>query len=148
MSLRTLSQKLGLFVESEKGRQQFALKRTIGENIFKYGYCVATYAVSPEMHREQGPVWNYIIEHSRDIYERFGTKIGELGEGPLRKIPEDAMQELKNIFEVTGGTDFFNTIEEHSKKKASELGIEFKDKGIDNEYFMQVYTANDKDHHA
>lgn len=32
-SLRTLSQKLGFFTESEKGRQQLAIKRTIGQNI-------------------------------------------------------------------------------------------------------------------
>jgi heterodisulfide reductase subunit C len=72
MSLRTLSQKLGFFTESEKGRQQFAIKRSVGENIFKYGYCVATYAVSPEMHAEQGPIWKYILENPRDIYERLG----------------------------------------------------------------------------
>ena len=48
MALRTLSMELGFFTESEKGRQQFAIKRTVGENIFNYGYCVAAYAVSPE----------------------------------------------------------------------------------------------------
>nr|APO30582.1 dhsB: succinate dehydrogenase and fumarate reductase iron-sulfur [uncultured bacterium] len=36
-ALRTLSQKLGFFVESEKGRQQLALKRIIGENILRTG---------------------------------------------------------------------------------------------------------------
>ena len=39
-ALRTLSQKLGFFTESEKGRQQFALKRLIGENILNTGYCI------------------------------------------------------------------------------------------------------------
>ncbi len=39
-ALRTLSQKLGFFVESEKGRQQLALKRTIGDNILRTGYCI------------------------------------------------------------------------------------------------------------
>jgi heterodisulfide reductase subunit C len=146
MSLRTLSQKLGFFTESEKGRQQFAIKRTVGENIFKYGYCVATYAVSPEMHREQGPIWNYILENTHDIYERLGGQIDELGPGPLRKIPPDTVEELKKIFEVTGGTDLFNTIERYSKIKAEELGLQFSDKGIDNEYFAEVFTANNKNH--
>jgi heterodisulfide reductase subunit C len=146
MALRTLSQKLGYFTESEKGRQQFAIRRTIGENIFRYGYCVATYAVSPEMHLEQGPIWKYILENTSDIYERLGGQIDELGCGPLRKIPEDAKQELRNIFEVTGGTDFFENIEEHSRKKAKEMGLQFSDKGIDNEYFIEVYTANNKNH--
>ena len=36
-ALRRLSQKLGLFVVSEKGRQQLALKRIIGDNILRTG---------------------------------------------------------------------------------------------------------------
>lgn len=147
MSLRSLSQKLGFFTESEKGRQQFAIKRTVGENIFKYGYCVASYAVSPEMHLEQGPIWKYVLENSNDVYERMGGHIDELGAGPLRKIPEDAKEELKKIFEVTGGMDLYNDIERHSKKKAAEMGLQFSDNGIDNEYFIEVFTANKKDHH-
>jgi len=146
MSLRSLSQKLGFFTESEKGRQQFAIKRTVGENIFKYGYCVATYAVSPEMHKEQGPIWKYILDHTNDVYERLGGKVNELGAGPLRKIPEDAREELKKIFEVTGGTEFFNSIEKHSKAKAAELGLEYKKQGIDNEYFIEVFTTNNNEH--
>lgn len=148
MALRTLSIKLGYFTESEKGRQQFAIKRTVGENIFKYGYCVASYAVSPEMHREQGPIWQYILDNTHDVYERLGGIVNELGAGPLRKIPEDAKKELKEIFKVTGGTDLLDTIEEHSKKKAAEMGLQFSDKGIDNEYFIEVFTANKKEHHS
>jgi heterodisulfide reductase subunit C len=146
MALRTLSQKTGYFTESEKGRQQFAIKRTVGENIFKYGYCVASYAVSPELHREQGPVWEYIIENKTEVYKRLGGKIDELGAGPLRKIPEDAKEELRKIFEVTGGTGFFETIEEFSKKKAASMGLEFKKEGIDNEYFVNVFTARSDKH--
>jgi len=146
MSLRTLSQELGFFTESEKGRQQFAIKRTVGENIFKYGYCVATYAVRPEMHVEQGPIWKYILENTYDVFERLGGKIDELGAGPLRKIPEDAREELKRIFDVTGGTEFYETIEKHSKKKAEEMGLQFDREGIDNEYFIESYTANNGKH--
>src|SRR4030066_1214560 len=93
MSLRSLSQRLGFFTESEKGRQQFAIKRTVGENIFKYGYCVASYGVSPEMHLEQGPIWGYILEHTKDVYGRFGGQVNEPGEGPLRKIPDKVRNE-------------------------------------------------------
>ncbi len=53
---------------------------------------------------------------------------------------------MKKIFEVTGGTDFYNTIEEHSKKKAAEMGLQFSKEGIDNEYFIEVYTANNGKH--
>jgi heterodisulfide reductase subunit C len=148
MALRTLSQQLGMFTESEKGRQQFAIKRTVGENIFKYGYCVASYAVKPELHLEQGPIWKYILENTYDVYRRLGGQINELGAGPLRKIPEEAKEELKRIFDVTGGTDFFNTIERHSKKKATEMGLQFDNEGIDNEYFIEVFTSNSKNHTA
>lgn len=146
MSLRTLSQKLGFFTESEKGRQQFAIKRTVGENIFNYGYCVAAYAVNPELHPEQGPVWKYIIDNSHDVFERLGGKIDEYGAGPLRKIPEDAKEELKRIFDVTGGTEFLEKIETHSRKKAAEMGLQISDEGIDNEYFIEVYTSNSGRH--
>jgi heterodisulfide reductase subunit C1 len=146
MSLRALSQKLGYFTESEKGRQQFAIKRTVGENIFKYGYCVASYAVSPEMHREQGPIWEYILANTEDVYERLGGQINELGAGPLRRIPEDAKEELRKIFEVTGGKALFDTIESYSRERAAEMGLQFSDKGIDNEYFAEVFTKNSNTH--
>ncbi len=142
MALRSLSQKTGYFTESEKGRQQLAIKRTIGENIFKYGYCVASYAVNPELHPEQGPVWEFIINYSKEIYERLGLKFNEQGEGPMRKIPEDAKEELIKIFDVTGGTQFMNNIEEHSERKAKEMNIPLDKKGINNEYFIKVYTEN------
>jgi len=146
MALRTLSQNLGFFTESEKGRQQFAIKRTVGENIFKYGYCVATYAVRPDMHPEQGPIWDYLLENTYDIYERLGGQINELGAGPLRRIPEDAKEELIKIFEVTGGTKLYETIETHSRNKAAEMGLQFDEEGIDNEYFIETYTACNKKH--
>ncbi len=148
MALRTLSQKLGYFTESEKGRQQLAIKRTVGENIFKYGYCAATYAVNPKLHPEQGPVWEYILDNTNDVFERLGGQINGIGTGPLRKIPQDALDELKKIFDVTGGTEFFELIEEHSKNKASEMGMQFSSKGTDNEYFVEVFTANNGTHNA
>lgn len=146
MALRSLSQSMGLFTESEKGRQQLAIKRTVGENIFKYGYCAATYAVNPEMHPEQGPIWEYILKNTDDVFERLGGQINGIGTGPLRKIPQEALNELKKIFDVTGGTEFFNLIEEHSKRKASELGLQLNSNGIDNDYFVEIFTANNGSH--
>jgi heterodisulfide reductase subunit C1 len=146
MALRTLSQELGYFTESEKGRQQLAIKRTVGENIFKYGYCAATYAVNPRLHPEQGPIWEYILENTDDVFERLGGQINGIGTGPLRKIPKEALDELKKIFDVTGGTDFFDLIEEHSRNKAAEMGLQFNNEGTDNEYFVEVYTANSGTH--
>jgi heterodisulfide reductase subunit C1 len=148
MALRTLSQKLGYFTESEKGRQQLAIKRTVGENIFKYGYCAATYAVNPQMHPEQGPIWEYILENTDDVFERLGGQINGIGTGPLRKIPQEALDELKKIFDVTGGTEFFELIEKHSKAKAAEMGLQFSSEGTDNDYFVEVYTANNGSHNS
>jgi len=67
MALRRLSQEKGWFTESEKGRQQFALKRILGNNILNYGYCVTPDIVKPEMHPEQGPVWEWIYEHRDEV---------------------------------------------------------------------------------
>jgi len=58
------------------------------------------------------------------------------GDGPgiLRRIPEEAMDEIREIFKVTGGMRRFENIEEFSKKKAKELNMQLDD-GIENEYF-------------
>jgi len=148
MALRTLSQKLGYFTESEKGRQQFAVKRTVGDNIFKYGYCTAAYAVNPLLHPEQGPVWDYILDNIDDVFERLGGQINGNNTGPLRKIPQEALDEIKKIFDVTGGTDFMNLIEEYSGKKASEMGLLIDNDGVESEYFNEVYTANSGCHNS
>jgi len=147
MALRKLSQELGLFTESEKGRQQFAIKRTIGDNILKHGYCVASYLVDPEKHPEQGPVWQHVYENLEHIIARFG---GELHgrSGPLRGITPEVLGELRNIFEVTGGQDLFDAIESASEIKARELGLEFKKEGIDFEYFDYIYSADSGNHTA
>ncbi len=70
-ALRTLSQKLGFFVESEKGRQQLALKRIIGDNILRTGYCIVPRLVKPELHPEQGTVWQWIYDNDKEIFGRF-----------------------------------------------------------------------------
>ena len=64
-SLRYLSQKLGFFTNSEKGRQQLALKRTIGENIMRAGYCLVPREIDPDLHPEQGTVWRWIYDNDR-----------------------------------------------------------------------------------
>ena len=97
-ALRSLSQKLGFFVESEKGRQQLALKRIIGDNILRTGYCIVPRMVKPELHR---------------------------------------------IFEVSGGSEFFDRIERFSDRKAREMGSE---EGADQNYMMDVFRYNSNEH--
>ncbi len=136
VALRSLSQKLGYFVESEKGRQQLALKRAIGESIVNIGYCIHVRNVSPENHPEAGTIWQWEHDNLEPIFKRLGANLDGDGNGGLRKIPQESLDELQRIFDVTGGTEFFNQLEEASEKKAKEMGLSM------DEYFNMVYTAN------
>lgn len=142
-ALRTLSQKTGKFVESEKGRQQLALKRTVGQGILDTGYCVRPQAVIPELHPEQGGVWKWVFQNDADVFGRFSDNYMSEGAGPVRKVKTEALEELHKIFEVTGGMEFLENIEKHSDRKAREMGYD----GADDEYFMDVYTNNSGMHH-
>ena len=145
MALRSLSQELGYFTESEKGRQQLAVKRIVGEWILKYGYCLYLSEIAYESHPEQGPVWDWEQKNLEKVMERVGANYRGDGSGALRKIPDGALDELKKIFEVTGGMKRFENIEKFSADKAKELGLSF-DNTMDNEYFKQIYTTNNGTH--
>ena len=141
-ALRTLSQKLGFFVESEKGRQQLALKRIIGGNILRTGYCLTPRLINPDMHQEQGPLWKWIYDNDKDVYSRFNPTYMQEGPGAMRRIDDKSMAELTRIFEVTGCMDFFDSIEESSDRKARELGFD----GANDEYMMYTYPVNSGTH--
>lgn len=145
MALRSLSQDLGYFVESEKGRQQLALKRTIGQWMIDHGYCLYLEGVGTSMHPEQGPVWDWIQDNWTDLFKKMGANYKGDGPGILRKIPDEAINEIREIFKVTGGMKRFEDIEKFSKKKAEELNMKL-DEGIDNEYFRHIYTTNNDSH--
>jgi heterodisulfide reductase subunit C len=145
MALRSLSQDLGFFVESEKGRQQLALKRTVGHWILTTGYCLYLEGVGTDLHPEQGPVWDWIQDNWNDLFKKMGANYKGDGPGILRKIPEEAMDEIREIFKVTGGMKRFENIEEYSKIKAKELNMNL-DEGIENEYFRHIYKTNNGCH--
>lgn len=136
--LRTLSQRMGYFVESARGRQQLALKRTIGENIMRCGYCLVPRNISPDLHPEQGDVWRWIFENDKDVYGRFTPSYGREGAGALRRCSDETMAELHRIFEVSGGSALFDDIERYSDAKAREMGYE----GADESYVMDLFTQN------
>lgn len=140
MALRRLSQEKGWFTSSEKGRQQYALQKILGNNILQYGYCVTPDIVKPEMHPEQGPVWEWIYEHREDIYEKTHSNYRKAGAGALRQVDNESLAELRKIFDVTGGTEFMEHIEACSMEKAQEMGI---DKAS---YFLHTYTDNSGQH--
>jgi heterodisulfide reductase subunit C len=145
MALRGLSQELGFFVESEKGRQQLAIKRTVGQWILDHGYCLYLEGVGTDLHPEQGPVWDWIQDNYREVFHRLGANYQGEGPGILRKIPEEAMEEIRKIFEVTGGKRRYEKIEFYSKEKAKELALNL-DEGIDNAYFRFIYKTNNGSH--
>jgi heterodisulfide reductase subunit C len=145
MALRGLSQDLGYFIESEKGRQQLAIKRTVGQWILDHGYCLYLEGVGTDLHPEQGPVWDWIQKNWKGIFNKLGANYKGEGPGILRKIPEEALEEIRKIFEVTGGMARFEKIENYSRKKAKELNM-ILDDGIDNEYFKHIYKSNNNTH--
>lgn len=142
-ALRTLSQQLGFFTESEKGRQQFAIKKLIGEHILTTGYCITPKLVNPNLHQEQGPVWRWINGNDKEVYGLFNPTYDKEGAGAMRRIDEESLSELHRIFEVTGGMAFFDTIDNFSDKKAREMGFD----GADEKYMMHTYTTNNNMHH-
>lgn len=142
-ALRKLSQELGYFTESRRGRQQYALKKVLIVNILNKGYCIHPESVKPELHPEQGPVWKWVQEHRKDVYQRLGARLDQEGPGTLRKIDPSVLSELSAIFDESGATEFLAKIESASKKKAKEMGFAGTDEGMER-YFMHVYTSQDE----
>ena len=135
MALRSLSQDMGFFTDSEKGRQQICLKRAIGDSILNTGYCMYCRNITYEAHPESGPIWKWNMENADEVYKRLGANLDGDGVGVLRKIPQEDLDELKRIFEVTGGMKRYETIEEHSAVKAKEMGLSM------DEYVSQSYQG-------
>ncbi|MBK8881608.1 MAG: 4Fe-4S dicluster domain-containing protein [Bacteroidales bacterium] len=137
-ALRALSIETGLFTESEQGRKQLAVKRTVGDHILKYGYCVYIDEVDNDMYPEQGPVWKWLRENRESMLERLGTSYKTDKSGTLRKVSQESLDDLKKIFDETGGTKRLEKIEKDSCSKAKELKIDFSE-GKD-EYFKYLYN--------
>ena len=145
MALRKLSQQMGYFTESEKGRQQLALKRVIGHSIIERGYCVHVEFVTPEMHPEAGPIWEWIHQDIAGVFERAGANYNQNGSGILRKIPKETLDEIHKIFEVSGALEHFDIIEKYSEQKAAEMGVQFDETG-GCDYMKKIYTENSGKH--
>jgi heterodisulfide reductase subunit C1 len=144
MALRSLSQDLGYFVESEKGRQQLFLKRTVGDWLLNHGYCLYLEGIGTDLFPEQGPIWDWWQENYRDVMDRMGANYQGEGPGILRKIPDEAMAEVRRIFDLTGATARFEKIESLSQKKADEMNIKMTEQ-LHNDYMHHVFTSNSHD---
>ena len=108
--LRKVSQEMGYYKDSHMGRQQVDLMEGIGNNILEIGYCVHPDKVYPEKHPEQGPVWEWYVKNIKAVSPKFGANYHGDGAGALRKISPETMEDLRNIFKVTGGMDFHDSI--------------------------------------
>jgi heterodisulfide reductase subunit C len=137
-ALRALSIETGFFIESEQGRKQLAIKRTVGDHILKYGYCVYIDEVDLETYPEQGPVWDWMRKNRGSMMKRLGTSYGEDKAGTLRNTEKESLKDLKKIFDETGGTKRFEKIEKYSSAKAKELNKDFR--GGKDEYWKYLYN--------
>lgn len=123
MALRELSIRLGFFTESEKGRQMLPLTHIMTGNILKYGYCIHPQTFRWEDHKESGPVWKWHMDHLEQSLERQGARYMMDGPGVLRKIPQESLDELQAIFDVTGGSRRIREVERYSLEKAQQMGL-------------------------
>ncbi len=137
-ALRALSIETGMFTESEQGKKQLAIKRTVGDHILKYGYCVYIDEIDNDMYPEQGPVWAWMRKNREAVLKRLGTSYNEYKSGTLRNTPQRSLDDLKKIFDETGGTKRLEKIEKDSSEKAKELNIDFNE-GKD-DYFKYLYN--------
>jgi heterodisulfide reductase subunit C len=134
-SLRALSINTGFYIESEQGRKQWALKRTIGDHILKYGYCVYIDEVNTDMYPEQGPVWDWLKQNRTQVLDRFGSSYQKEISGTLRQISQESLNDLQRIFDETGASERFDQLEKHADQKAKELGMNKE------EYFEYLYNG-------
>ncbi|MBR5042243.1 MAG: 4Fe-4S dicluster domain-containing protein [Bacteroidales bacterium] len=123
MALRDLSIRLGFFTESEKGRQIYPLTKVLNSNVLNYGYCVHPATFTYKDHPESGPVFEWALEHKESVYGRLGANYCGKGPGALRRIPREDLDELKAIYDVTGGTERLEIVEKYSRAKAEEMGM-------------------------
>ncbi len=77
------------------------------------------------------------------MYGRFTENYNREGAGALRKVSDETLDEIHRIFDLTGGTEMFETIERHSDRKAREMGYD----GADERYFTDTYTLNSNEHY-
>jgi len=147
-ALRGLSIEKGYFIESEKGRQQLSLKRMLGNSILETGYCVHFDHTELSMFPELGPVWQWVRDNREKVLTKVGANYKGDGPGAMRNIAKENLDELEKIFEVTGGIDWFDKIENNSAQKAEEMNLDIGEKtSKSSTYFRHVYTYNTPNKH-
>jgi heterodisulfide reductase subunit C len=140
MSLRNLSIELGYFIDSEKGRQQYLLTKDLCSNILDYGYCVYPRRFDYAGHPESGRVWEWEEKHLDDVFERLGGNLDGSGPGAMRRIPQEDLDQLKAIFDITGASDRMEAVRKAGERKAAEWGM------TKEEFEAKIYTDSSPKH--
>ena len=107
--LRKFAQQLG-YINDKVKQQQKRLAAGVGKNILEIGYCIYPDRVDPEKHPEQGPIWEWYVKHIKDIAPKMGANYQGAGPGALRKIREENLEEIRKIFELTGGKELLDNL--------------------------------------
>ncbi len=118
LALRRLSVRHGYFAESEKGRQQLIAKRLFGENMLKRGYTLLAENIAPDHFPELGENWEYYYEHQAEMREWWGVPMNlENSAGSHRQIPEEDLDELREIYHKTGAVTLMDAVEAGMERK-------------------------------
>lgn len=142
LALRNLSIETGYYMHSPRGRQMYALKKLIGDTILSTGYCVHADGVDTYLFPELGPIWDWVRKNSEEVYNRFGNSYNRKGKGALRKISEETLYELNEIFRITGTSQRFSQFELDAAAHAEKDKIDI-DSSAWNDYFRKVYENPD-----
>ena len=67
------------------------------------------------------------MDHLEKSLERLGANYKGDGPGVLRRIPQESLDELKAIFDVTGATERISLVEKYSQQKAEEMGMSLEE---------------------
>ena len=88
----------------------------------------------------EGAEWIDITVPLDDVFERLGGNLDGKGPGAMRRIPQEDLDQLKAIFDITGATDRMENVRKAGEKKAAELGMTVE------EFTKMVYTQSDPKH--
>jgi heterodisulfide reductase subunit C len=141
MALRKLAMQSGYYMESEKGRQQYVLVKDLCGNILNHGYCIYPRNFDYDEHKEYGTVGKWINENLDDLHKRMGSNLDGDGPGGLRKIPQESLDQLKKIFDITGATELMNKVIDDAHLQAEKENLS------DEDYFKKVYITNNSSKH-
>jgi len=74
------------------------------------------------------------------FFERLGGNLDGKGKGAMRRIPQEDLDQLKNIFDETGATARMDAVRAAGLRKAEEMGL------TEEEFFDKVYNENNPKH--